>query len=388
MAPAYIGRVRSSSVQDDSVGCAYPSADGLEGLRSAYVSPGVRAILDTPLPLFLSFPTEFFASAAVCRLWLAELLSPTALKAVLRRRQKKETERVLDDKLRPLLWRLLALDVAADRDPRPCYAALAAQPCTCEEAIARDLARTFPDAPRFQVREGRESLCNVLRAAANFRKDIGYCQGMNFVAATLLLALNRENDAFQAIRALFVRLSLDDVYAPGLPRIQVLARCFDALVEGYLPRLHERLQMINISSEYYSAHWWLTLFAYDLPFGDTLLEVWDFVWVDGWKMVHRVGLTLLWLAEERLLAIEDSDEFMFVLRRFARGEQQGSNTTCAPKPKNSPQKDIVGMALQFGVSNRMCQDLELCINDDKLLQDWFTRNHNRFKKMPSDSLRK
>lgn len=47
-----------------------------------------------------------------------------------------------------------------------------------EEAIRKDLARTMPDQPLFNTKEGQEKLFNVLRAHAEHDPEVGYCQGM------------------------------------------------------------------------------------------------------------------------------------------------------------------------------------------------------------------
>lgn len=59
--------------------------------------------------------------------------------------------------------------------------------------ILLDIPRTFPDHPRFGVNgTDRDLLFNVLRAYANFNPEIGYTQGMSFIAAVLLMHMNEE----------------------------------------------------------------------------------------------------------------------------------------------------------------------------------------------------
>lgn len=51
------------------------------------------------------------------------------------------------------------------------------------EAIRIDLPRTFPENVFFE--NIRTPLFNVLIAYANHNKDIGYCQGLNFIAGNI-----------------------------------------------------------------------------------------------------------------------------------------------------------------------------------------------------------
>ncbi|MCI12859.1 Ypt/Rab-GAP domain of gyp1p superfamily protein, partial [Trifolium medium] len=69
--------------------------------------------------------------------------------------------------------------------------------------IIRDISRTFPSHVFFQQRHGpgQRSLYNVLKAYSVFDRDVGYVQGMGFLAGLLLLYMSEE-DAFWLLVAL------------------------------------------------------------------------------------------------------------------------------------------------------------------------------------------
>ena len=60
-----------------------------------------------------------------------------------------------------------------------------------EKDIRKDVHRTFPDEPYLSSSEfgflGQNQLYNVLMAISNYFPQVGYCQGMNFLVAFLLL---------------------------------------------------------------------------------------------------------------------------------------------------------------------------------------------------------
>uniref|UniRef100_A0A453H3T5 Rab-GAP TBC domain-containing protein n=1 Tax=Aegilops tauschii subsp. strangulata TaxID=200361 RepID=A0A453H3T5_AEGTS len=74
---------------------------------------------------------------------------------------------------------------------------------TSELEIIRDISRTFPSHIFFQQRHGpgQRSLYNVLKAYSVYDRDVGYVQGMGFIAGLLLLYMSEE-DAFWLIVAL------------------------------------------------------------------------------------------------------------------------------------------------------------------------------------------
>ena len=68
----------------------------------------------------------------------------------------------------------------------------AALPARTDHCIRKDLARTFPGAPLLACRAGSELLYHLLRAYAVYDYDVGYSQGLGFLAAALLLRIDDE----------------------------------------------------------------------------------------------------------------------------------------------------------------------------------------------------
>ena len=69
--------------------------------------------------------------------------------------------------------------------------------------IIRDINRTFPSHVYFQQRHGpgQRALYNVLKAYSVYDREVGYVQGMGFLAGLLLLYMG-EVDAFWLLVAL------------------------------------------------------------------------------------------------------------------------------------------------------------------------------------------
>jgi hypothetical protein len=82
----------------------------------------------------------------------------------------------------------------------------------------------------------------VLKANAVYNKDTGYCQGMGFIAAMLLMYMEEE-DAFWVLVQLCTSptFKMEGVWKPGLPSI---GKCFfilDKLMEENLPKIHQHM---------------------------------------------------------------------------------------------------------------------------------------------------
>ena len=74
---------------------------------------------------------------------------------------------------------------------------------TTLEDIERDIPRTFPRHELFAVKEGagQTALRRLLRCYAEYDPEVGYCQGMGFIAAMLLTVLKDERLALAAFIA-------------------------------------------------------------------------------------------------------------------------------------------------------------------------------------------
>ena len=76
----------------------------------------------------------------------------------------------------------------------------------CFDEIDRDLDRTFPRHQLFVRRNGsgQESLRNILRGYASIDPEIGYCQGMGFMAAMFLIYMDEASAFYCLISAMQV----------------------------------------------------------------------------------------------------------------------------------------------------------------------------------------
>ena len=87
--------------------------------------------------------------------------------------------------LRGTVWPLIAK--AKDSRLEEQYMRLLKGESVYEKAIIRDQTRTFVDHEYFQSKDGQDALFNVAKAYSLYDPDVGYCQGILFIAAPLLL---------------------------------------------------------------------------------------------------------------------------------------------------------------------------------------------------------
>lgn len=235
---------------------------------------------------------------------------------------KRNCRRGVPQARRRVVWqRLLRSWGMKERNPGV-YVRLRSQPLeseTIEGVIERDLDRTFPTHRLFEGGadgQGQRMLRSILRAYANYNAAVGYCQGMSFLAATLILQIEEEEDAFWAFVALMEneRYNMKAVFAPGFPQLQCIFHVFEALMRKRMPGLHAHLCTTHqISPSFYAVHWFMTVFTYYFNFG-LVSRIWDMFLCEGWKPVYRIALALLKVEERRLLSLKTETELLLALK--------------------------------------------------------------------------
>ena len=110
-------------------------------------------------------------------------------------------ELVKCEHLRPKIWKMICHTGGGqcDEDGAAEYAKLlSAKDPKMDNKIAKDIHRTIPGSQEFSQKpeSGTNRLFNVLKAYTALDTEIGYAQGMNFIAVLILSVVEDERDAF------------------------------------------------------------------------------------------------------------------------------------------------------------------------------------------------
>ncbi|XP_015666524.1 TBC1 domain family member 2B [Protobothrops mucrosquamatus] len=184
--------------------------------------------------------------------------------------------------------------------------------------IELDLLRTLPNNKHYSspASEGIQKLRNVLLAFSWRNPDIGYCQGLNRLAAIALLYLEQE-DAFWCLVTIVEVFMPRDYYTKTLLGSQVDQRVFKDLMNEKLPRLHTHFEQHRVDFSLITFNWFLIVFV-DSVVSDVLFKIWDSFLYEGPKVIFRFALALFKYKEEEILKLLDSTSIFKYLRSFTR----------------------------------------------------------------------
>ncbi|XP_022601930.1 TBC1 domain family member 8B-like [Seriola dumerili] len=200
--------------------------------------------------------------------------------------------------------------------PDTCYSV---DDITLFRQIALDLQRSFPthrslmgESP--EAIEGQAKLFRVLIAYAKYNPQVGYSQGMSYIAAVLLMQLGEE-EAFWALTALLDKPRyLAELFDLSLTKVQHQVKVFDQFLKHRKPKLSQHMESVGVLSVHFVMPWFLTLFT-SLPCWDSVLAVWDHIFLHGLSAVFRIALTIIELLEPRLMELNDEGAVLPLLLR-------------------------------------------------------------------------
>ncbi|KAF4790680.1 hypothetical protein TURU_138318 [Turdus rufiventris] len=213
------------------------------------------------------------------------------------------------------IWQFLAVQHRVrhrlpnkQQPPDISYKELLKQLTAQQHAILVDLGRTFPTHPYFSTHlgAGQLSLFNLLKAYSLLDKEVGYCQGISFVAGVLLLHMSEEQ-AFEMLKFLMYDLGFRKQYRPDMMSLQIQMYQLSRLLHDYHRDLYNHLEENEISPSLYAAPWFLTLFASQFSLGFVAR-------VFGTEVIFKVALSLLSSQETSIMGCESFENIVDYLK--------------------------------------------------------------------------
>lgn len=175
--------------------------------------------------------------------------------------------------------------------------------------IELDLYRTMPYNVFFGGNgPGVDKLRRVLVAYSRWNPEVGYCQGMNVIAAILLLTYATEEDAFWSLVSLVENILPEGWFTPQLLTSRAFQRVFNQYFVQHLPKLNEHFTNLSVQIDAITFDWFLSCFTDALP-AEVLFRVWDvFLCVEGLVHLFRLALALFKINESQLLKLQTGAE--------------------------------------------------------------------------------
>lgn len=217
----------------------------------------------------------------------------------------------IPEALRGEVWQLLAC-CHNDHEAVEMYQKLISQNSTSENAIQRDINRTFPAHDFFRENggAGQEALYRICKAYSVYDKEIGYCQGLSFLVAALLLHMPEEQ-AFNVTMKIMFDYHLRDLFRDSFAELHLKFYQLERLMEDQMPDLYNHFINLGIEAHMFGSQWFLTLFTAKFPL-NVVFYILDLFLLNAMDTIFQVSLALLMLSKKELLTLD----FEGVLKHF------------------------------------------------------------------------
>ncbi|XP_043273402.1 uncharacterized protein [Venturia canescens] len=225
--------------------------------------------------------------------------------------------------------------------------------------IVKDLHRT--GCSLFCGAAGRDNqavLRRVLLGFARWNKSVGYCQGLNVLAALVLQVTDRaESSAVKVMIYLIEGVLPEGYFADNLRGLSIDMAVFRDLLRMRLPKLSRHLEALQsdakdkaTGSSYeppltnvFTMQWFLTLFCHCLP-QEAVLRVWDLIFLEGDEVLLRTALAIWEGISDRIMTVTSADEFYSIMGVLTREMLEFTDV-------NNLIKTIVNMGPLYGVTD-------------------------------------
>mmetsp|Transcript_102309 Transcript_102309/g.329891 ORF Transcript_102309/g.329891 Transcript_102309/m.329891 type:complete len:223 (-) Transcript_102309:2-670(-) len=182
------------------------------------------------------------------------------------------------------------------------------------EAIRADLERTFADMPMVAPR--KPQIFRILQQYAVENPDIGYTQGMNYVAATMVLKFPDREDLARR-RFAEAMLQFGGFWSDNFPLLNFGVHLFERLAERHLQGLWGHLLRSGVEPLSYLPNGWLSLFGKWLPL-PAVMESMDLVLECGIRGVLAVTLAIFQIQQHRLMSAKGMEHLLELINQDMR----------------------------------------------------------------------
>ncbi|BCR83393.1 putative GTPase activating protein (Gyp5) [Aspergillus chevalieri] len=182
-----------------------------------------------------------------------------------------------------------------------------------EKTIRRDLGARTSYSRYFVSQGNQEGLFGLCKAYALYDDQVGYAQGMNFIAMPLLFNMD-EVDAFSLLVKLMNKYGLREMFIHDMPGLHRSLFLYERLLEDVEPAVYCHLRRRGVPPQLYATQWFLTLFAYRFPL-QLVLRIYDLIFEEGLETtILKFGVAIMRRNAPSLLEQKDMSSLSLFLK--------------------------------------------------------------------------
>ena len=192
------------------------------------------------------------------------------------------------------------------------------------ETIELDIVRTFFEE---NTEENQNKIKNILIILNYLFPHIGYCQGMNYIAAFLLQIFDyNEEKTFYYMAGILLSTDFGKILEKDLLLLKIYFFIVDKILQVFIPKVHKIIKKNSIMTNFFCPPWFLTLWTNictvfnkkNTPLSSMLII--ENFFIDGWISIIRAGYTVLKYYENDIWNFPKEDIMNFIINKLTDQE--------------------------------------------------------------------
>ena len=197
-------------------------------------------------------------------------------------------------------------------------------------------------------------LGNILKATSKELPTVNYCQGMNHIAAFLLVLCDEdEEETFYLFLSILFATDYCGLIVYDLLKLNSFFYCFERLLNIMYPEMNSYFNNINVSGGYFLSPWFITLFTNafnDIKGKDNLkimIKIFDLFLLSGWKAIFKIGISLIKNNSIKIFSLPYEQLIHYLNNEIIHSDFF----------KNENINELMNISINFKISNKLISNL-------------------------------
>jgi hypothetical protein len=187
-----------------------------------------------------------------------------------------------------------------------------------EKYIRDDLSRTMNYIKYFKSSNWTQSLYNVLKVLVLYDEKLGYCIGMNEIAAIFLIISDcNELETFNVLRYIYSSnygLGLREFYIDNFPKLNYYIYIILEILRERYPHIYKIKYDNKIENELWIQIWLQQIYSNLLDISITT-RLWDCLIAQGSKFIINISLAYIKLYENEIIKCNSVESFLEIFKK-------------------------------------------------------------------------
>ncbi len=164
------------------------------------------------------------------------------------------------------------------------------------------------------------SLYNVLIAFATFNPIVGYCQGLNYIAGLLLIVTAGDEEASFWLLKHLIESVAPEYHTKTMKGLKRDIDVLTDLITNRIPLVNEKINELGLPWVVIMTKWFICIFVEVLPI-ETTLRVWDVIFNEGYKIIYRASLAIVFSLKDEIMETQDIIELSELFKNISKDQR-------------------------------------------------------------------